>query len=196
MVRETAKEIENRNPRNAEIGQMDAEQMNFVGSSFDYVLCGFALWMFGDSERVLKEFYRVLRAGGHVALSTWAADNPYQTWCHDVQPFVDSPSAKDLPAKIDVRFDTPLDIKTALQRAGFENIRITVEEKDFVYADEDQYWSSLWSAGIRRRLEKMTPELLQQAKKEVFRKLQSLKQPDGFHSASRALFAFGKKPVW
>jgi O-methyltransferase/aklanonic acid methyltransferase len=197
MVRETAKEIENRNSRNAEIGQMDAEQMNFVGSSFDYVLCGFALQMFGDSERVLKEIHRVLRAGGHVALSTWAADNPYQTWCHDVlQPFVDSPSAKDLPAKIDVRFDTPPDIKTALQQAGFENIRITVEEKDLVYADEDQYWSSLWSTGIRRRLEKRTPELLQQAKKEVFRKLQALKQPDGFHSVSRALFAFGKKPVW
>ena len=30
MVRETAKEIENRNPRNAEIGQMDAEQMNLT----------------------------------------------------------------------------------------------------------------------------------------------------------------------
>jgi hypothetical protein len=71
-----------------------------------------------------------------------------------------------------------------------------VEEKDLVYADEDQYWSSLWSTGIRRRLEKRTPELLQQAKKEVFRKLQALKQSDGFHSASRALFAFAKKPVW
>jgi len=54
----------------------------------------------------------------------------------------------------------------------------------------------VWSAGMRRRLEKMTPELLQQAKKEVFRKLQALKQSDGFHSASRALFAFAKKPVW
>ena len=71
-----------------------------------------------------------------------------------------------------------------------------MKENIFVYADEDQYWSSLWSAEMRLRLEKMTPELLQQAKKEVFRKLQALKQPYGFHSASRALFAFGKKPVW
>src|SRR4030095_12247572 len=126
-----------------------------------------------------------------------AADSPYQTWCHDVlQPFVDSPSAKDLLEKIDVRFDTPLDKKTALQQAGFENIRITVEEKDFVYADEDQYWSRLWSAGIRRGLQRRAPELIPHAKKELFTKLQALKQPDGFHSASRALFAFGKKPVW
>ena len=196
MVRETAKDIESRKLSHAEIRHMDAEQMNLPDASFDWVMCGFALSMFGDSERVLKEFHRVLRAGGHVALSTWAADNPFQTWCHHVlKPFVDSPSAKDLPAKIDVRLDTPLEIKTALQQAGFENIRITVEEKDFVYADEDQYWSLLWSAGIRRRLEKMTPELLEQAKNEVFQKFQTFKKRDGFHKLNRALFAFGTKPA-
>jgi hypothetical protein len=41
----------------------------------------------------------------------------------------------------------------------------------------------------------MTPALLEQAKGEVFRKLQMLKQTDGFHKVSRALFAFGTKPV-
>lgn len=196
MVHETAKDIESRKLLNAEIQQMDAEQMKFAGASFDYVICGFALWMFNEPERVLQEFHRVLSPGGQIALSTWAADNPYQTWCQEVlKPFVDSPPVKDLPATIDVRFDTPSQIKTALQQAGFDNIRITVEERDFVYVDEDQYWSSLWSAGIRRRLEKMTPEMLEQAKKEVFRNLQALKQLDGFHSASRALLAFGIKPV-
>ena len=141
MVRETAKDIESRKLGNAEIGQMDAEQMNFAGASFDYVVCGFALWMFADSARVLQEFHRVLRGGGRVALSTWAADNPSQTWCHEVlRPFVYAPAAKDLPAKIDARFDTPLQIETALQQAGFKNVRITVEEKEFIYADEKQYW--------------------------------------------------------
>jgi hypothetical protein len=106
-----------------------------------------------------------------------------------------APEAKDLPAKIVVRFDTPLQIETALQQAYFKDIRITVEEKEFIYADEEQYWSSLWSAGFRRQLEKITPELLEQAKSEVFRKLQTVKKPDGFHKVSRALFAFGAKPV-
>ncbi len=196
MVRETARDIESRKLRNAEIDQMDAEQMNFAGASFDYVVCGFALWMFADPARVLHEFHRVLRVGGCVALSTWAADSPSLTWCHEVlRPFVHSPAAMDLPAKIDVRFDTPSQIETALQQAGFKNIRITVEENEFIYADEEQYWSTLWSAGIRRQLEKMTPALLEQAKSEVFRKLQMLKKPDGFHKVSRALFAIGTKPV-
>ena len=195
MVRETTKDIESRQLRHAEACQMDAEQMKFAAESFDYVLCGFALWMFADPARVLQEFHRVLRGGGHVALSTWTADNPFQIWCQEVlRPFVYTPVAKDLPVKIDVRFDTPLQIETALQQAGFEDIRITVEQNDFIYGSEQEFWLSLWSAGIRRQLEKLTPELLEQAKSEVFRKLQILKKPDGFHRVSRALFAIGAKP--
>ncbi len=159
MVRETAKDIESRKLSHAEIRHMDAEQMNLPDAPFDWVMCGFALWMFAEPACVLQEFYRVLRRGGRVALSTWAADNPYQTWCHEVlRPFVSTPAAKDFSAKIDVRFDTPLQIETALQQAGFEHIRITVEENDFIYTCEEEFWLSLWSAGIRRQLEKMTPE--------------------------------------
>ena len=106
-----------------------------------------------------------------------------------------APAAKELPAKFDSRFDTPLQLETALRQAGFADTQISVEEKDFVYADEEQYWSSLWSAGFRRQLEKMTPELLEQAKNEVFRKIQKVKKPDGFHKLNRALFAFGTKPA-
>jgi len=194
MVRETAKDIESRNLRHAEVRQMDAEQMVLADASFDWVLCGFALWMFAEPSRVLQEFYRVLKRGGRVALSTWAADNPSQTWCHEVlRPFVSAPTAKAFPAKIDVRFDTPSQIETALQQAGFKDIRVAVEEQDFIYTSEEQYWSSLWSAGIRRQLEKMTPGLLEEAKSEVFRKFQTFKKPDGFHKVNRALFAFATK---
>jgi ubiquinone/menaquinone biosynthesis C-methylase UbiE len=194
MVRETAKDIESRKLSHAEIRHMDAEQMTLPDASFDWVMCGFALWMFAEPAHVLQEFYRVLKHERRVALSTWAADNPFQTWCHEVlRPFVYAPAAKDLPAKIDVRFDTPLQIETALQKAGFEDIHITVEENDFIYASEEEFWLSLWSAGVRRQLEKMTPELLEQAKSEVFEQLQMLKQPDGFHKVSRALFAIGTK---
>jgi len=196
MVRETAKDIENRKLSHAEIRQMDAEHMNFPDASFDWVMCGFALWMFAEPTRVLQEFYRVLRHGGRVALSTWAADNPSQTWCFEVlKPFVYAPAVKERPAKFDSRFDTPLQLETVLMQADFGNIQISVQEKDFVYTDEEQYWSSLWSSGYRRQLEKMTPDLLEQARSEVFHKLQAFKKPDGFHKLSRVLFAFGSKPT-
>ena len=196
MVRETAKDIENRKLSHAEIRQMDAEQMNLPDASFDWVMCGFALWMFAEPARVLQEFYRVVKRGGQVALSTWAAGNPSQTWCNEVlRSFVYAPAAKELPAKIDVRFDTRLQLETVLRQAGFTDTQISIEEKDFVYADEEQYWASLWSAGFRRQLEKMTPELLEQARSAVVQKLQNFKKPDGFHKLNRALFAFATKPA-
>ena len=163
---------------------------------FDWVMCGFALWMFAEPARVLQEFNRVLKSGGRVALSTWAADNPSQIWCNEVlRPFVYAPAAKDFPAKFDTRFDTPLQLETALRQAGFADTQISVEEKDFVYTDEEQYWSSLWSAGFWRQLEKMTPDLLEQAKRAVFQKFRTFKKRDGFHKPNRALFAFGTKPA-
>jgi hypothetical protein len=106
-----------------------------------------------------------------------------------------APATKDFPAKFDTRFDTPEQLETALREAGFVDTQISVEEKDFVYADEEQYWSSLWSAGFRRQLEKITPDLLEQAKRAVCQKLQTFKKPDGFHKLNRALFAFGTKPA-
>jgi ubiquinone/menaquinone biosynthesis C-methylase UbiE len=196
MVRETAKDIENRKLSHAEIHQVDAEQMNLPNESFDWVMCGFALWMFAEPVRVLQQFYRVLKRGGRVALSTWAADNPSQSWCNEVlRPFVYAPAAEELPAKFDSRFDTPLQLETVLRQAGFTDTQISIEERDFVYADEEQYWSSLWSSGWRRQLEKMTPELLEQARNEVFQKFQKFKKPDGFHKLNRVLFAFGTKPA-
>jgi len=194
MVRETAKDIESRTLSHAEIRQMDAEQMTFSDASFDRVLCGFALWMFAEPARVLQEFYRVLRHGGRVALSTWAVDNPFQLWCNEVlRPYAPAPASIAAASKNDPKFDTLPQLDTALHQAGFQNIRITVEENDFVYTSEEQYWQSLWSAGIRRQLEKMTPALLDQAKSEVFRKLHAIKKPDGFHKLNRALVAVGTK---
>jgi O-methyltransferase/aklanonic acid methyltransferase len=196
MVRETAKDIESGKLNHAEIRHMDAEQMNLPDASFDWVMCGFALWMFAEPARVLHEFYRVLKRGGRVALSTWAADNPSQAWINEVlRPFVYAPAAKELPAKFDSRFDTPFQLETALRQAGFADPKISVEEKDFVYADADQFWSSLWSSGFRRQLEKMTPDVLEQAKNEVFQRFERFKEPDGFHRPNRALFAFAQKPV-
>jgi len=55
------REISQRGLANAQIRQMDAEHLDFPESSFEVVLCGFALFFFPQLDRALAEFGRVLK---------------------------------------------------------------------------------------------------------------------------------------
>ena len=64
MLLETTGDIELRGLTNASVRLMDAEHLAFDAASFDYVLCGFAIFLFPHLEQALSEFYRVLRTRG------------------------------------------------------------------------------------------------------------------------------------
>lgn len=53
--------------------QGDATALPFPDASFDRVTCQFSLMYFPDRQAALSEMHRVLRGGGSIALTTWAA---------------------------------------------------------------------------------------------------------------------------
>lgn len=53
MLRETRAEIERRGLLNASVLAMDAENLAFETASFDYLLCGFAIFLFPHFEQAL-----------------------------------------------------------------------------------------------------------------------------------------------
>jgi len=59
--------------------------------------------------------------------------------------------------------------------------------------DED-WWLSLWSHGIRSRLERLAPPDLARVRGEMLHKVQVLKQADGIHTLSRVVLALADKP--
>ena len=59
--------------------------------------------------------------------------------------------------------------------------------------DED-WWLSLWSHGIRSRLERLAPPDLARVRGEMLHKVQVLKQADGIHTLFRVFCAVGTKP--
>jgi len=194
MVRETLADIRNNEWRHVTMQKMDAEQLDFSASSFDRVLCGFALWFFPQPHRALKEFYRVLRPGGKVGLTTWAEDCPFLKWFQrelraSLPP--QSPPASSIPGA--THFDTPERLGLALKQAGFVDIQISMEDAEFVYTRDEDWWLSLWSHGIRRRLEQLEAPVLAQLKTEMLQKVNKLKQADGIHTLFRALCVVGNK---
>jgi ubiquinone/menaquinone biosynthesis C-methylase UbiE len=191
MVRETDAEIRNAGSRHIEIRQMDAEHLDFHDASFDRVLCGFALWFFPHPDQALREFFRVLKPGGAIGLTTWTEDCPFLTWCvGELNACLPAPA----PRQGQNRFDTPARIEAALREAGFSGIEVDVEEADFVYANYEEWWLSLWSAGLRARLENLEAPVLDRVKSEMLQRVKPLTQPDGIHTLWRALLACARKP--
>ncbi|MDA8125757.1 MAG: methyltransferase domain-containing protein [Deltaproteobacteria bacterium] len=196
MVRETLADIRKAGWPNVSIHQMDAEQLDFPAASFDRVLCGFSLWFFPRPHRALEEFFRVLRPGGQVGLTTWTADCPFICWF--LREMADSlpPQAAPAPGSPEPpRFDASALLEAALVQAGFVDIRITSEEADFVYPEEEEWWLSLWSHGIRARLEELDAPTLAKVKAHMLRKVRALQQADGIHTLFRAFCALATKPA-
>ncbi len=51
--------------------QADAMELPFDDGEFDAVVCQFGIMFFPDKPRGMREFHRVLSAGGNLLLSTW-----------------------------------------------------------------------------------------------------------------------------
>jgi ubiquinone/menaquinone biosynthesis C-methylase UbiE len=193
MLRETAKDVRSEDRRNVELRQMDAEQLQFQDGAFDWVLCGFALWFFPHPHRALQQFYRVLRPGGRLGLSTWAQDSPIHKLNREtLRPHL-TPSSKADGAAETQRFDTKEQLETALREAGFEDARIVAEDYEAIVAGVDPLWEEQWSTGTRRNLERMPASTLEAFKADYYKKLESLRQPDGIHAVYRALLGFATK---
>ncbi|MFL5733490.1 MAG: class I SAM-dependent methyltransferase [Chloroflexia bacterium] len=124
MVDATDADLNSRSILNARVLPMDAGRLEFPNNSFDPVLCGFALFFFPDSGRVLREFHRVLGTGGRVALSIWGDDDHRWSWLEDLRK-QSAPTAQEATPG----FDTPEGLEQALGQAGFRNIEFKrVEE--------------------------------------------------------------------
>ena len=93
----------------------------------------------------------------------------------------------------DLAVDTPDGLARLLTQAGFDDIQISAEATDFIYANDDEWWSTLWTIGVRSTLERMDATTLDRFRADLSRQMQAFHQADGVHILFRVLFAFGVK---
>jgi ubiquinone/menaquinone biosynthesis C-methylase UbiE len=108
----------------------DAVSLPFRHSAFDVVTASFVLSHLSDYEAGLAEVRRVLKPGGLLALTSWAAgeDGPSEVWSRLLTGVVGAERVEAAFARVAPsmsRFEDPPGVERSLTRAGFA--KVTVE---------------------------------------------------------------------
>src|ERR671932_1397015 len=141
-ARQRAEEI---GAENAEFRTLDAERMDLETNSVDGVLCRWGYMLMIDPAAAFAETRRVLRPGGRLAFSVWAARerNPTLSLAgnvlvelgHTLPPEPQEPSAFFMA--------DPERIRKFVVGAGFAEVEIEEVSFRWRFATQDTYWRYL-----------------------------------------------------
>lgn len=138
---------------NVDLHPMDAAALEFRDGYFDAVTCSFGLFLLPDMPAALREWRRVLRPGGRLLLTGFAAD-AFQPlagrFCEDLSscggPAL-SPGGFGWQRMAD-----PVVIDELLTGAGFDAIESSTEQLGYHLQSPQEWWEVIWNSGFRGSL--------------------------------------------
>ena len=171
----------------ARVSVMDAEHLDFPEGAFDRVLCGFGVMFFPDQEKSLSEFWRVLKPGGRIGLSTWQVSQAEELVAvlNDLKMRMGEPN----PGWI----TDPHELSQLLIQAGFSELHVMADAKAFRYNDLEQYWQNARGTGLRRRLDALTTEETECVHAALAERVGPHQRSDGIYLEATALLAIATR---
>src|SRR5918999_1059899 len=138
-ARRRAKELD---VHNAEFKALDAERMELETDSVDGVLCRWAYMLMIDPQAAFSETRRVLRLGGRLAFSVWAARerNPALSLVGTVLVELGHIPPPDPEAPSAFAMADPRRIRELVVGASFAEPEIEEVTFRWPFADQDAYW--------------------------------------------------------
>ena len=193
MVAAARRESERLGLNNVEHREMDAERMDLDDDSVDGVLCRWGYMLMADPAAALAESRRVLRDGGRLALSVWAAPerNP---WASVPGRIVMKQTGAPPPNPEDpgiFALANPERIRALLRAAGFGEPRIEDVQLVWRFTGFDDYWRFLTqlAGGIAIALQAMPEEDREAVRAEVEREVRDFQTSGGLELPGATLNA-------
>ena len=158
------------NANNIAVGVAAGQAMHFPDASFDAVLCSLGLMFFPDPGRGLAEFHRVLRPGGHAAVSVLSVPERSYNGRINVVAARHKPDLKNAIGRTFGLGDATR-LRGMFAAAGFRDVETTLERHDFVHPSFSEYYEPFEAGGTSTgEVLKQLPEAARRAVREEVRK--------------------------
>jgi SAM-dependent methyltransferase len=193
MVAAARRRAEELGVQNAEFGVLDAERMDLKTDSVDGVLCRWAYMLMIDPSAAIAETRRVLRPGGRLAFSVWAARerNPALSLVGGVLESQGHIPPPDPGAPSAFAMADPGRIRKLVVGAGFAEPEIEEVAFRWPFADQDAYWRYLTetAASASPVLRALAPEAQNKVREQVYEAARPYRSGEGYDFPATCLNA-------
>jgi ubiquinone/menaquinone biosynthesis C-methylase UbiE len=186
MVEAASAELVQRGMTNAVVLVGDAEAPKFPTGSFDALLAGLVVFFLPDVAATFARYATLLRAGGCLALSTFAEPTDedrsrIQNMRDALAPYLpeSKPADPDAPPPPDARLRNRESLTAPLASAGFTAIEFSEFTHRVEFDNPEPYWEWNWSQGIRAMLEQIPADRLDDARTAFLTAAEAQRGPDG-----------------
>jgi ubiquinone/menaquinone biosynthesis C-methylase UbiE len=179
---------------NVSFEEQDGHHPRFEDGTFDVVTCASALFGFQDIPGALREWKRILRPRGRVAICTYGREfRSVSTMLRNtIAKYLTASSARNAN---EGSLETIEECTNQLAEAGFNNIQTATEELGYYYPTLDAYWEEDVMSSMRRiPLDKLDRETAERVRIEHFQEMKAFARDQGIWRPVPTLFAVGLKP--
>jgi ubiquinone/menaquinone biosynthesis C-methylase UbiE len=176
---------------NIEFRQADMETLGYPNESFDAVVCVFAIFFVPDMVKQVRELWRMVRAGGQLAITTWGPrmfEPGSAAWWAAVMQFRPDLHAVFNPME---RIITPQAVSQLLSDSGIRAAEIIAEDGQQVLQSPDEWWSVVQGSGYRWTLEQMDNETIARVRDM---NLKTLRDSETGFIETNVIYAVATKP--
>jgi len=166
----------------------------FQPASFDVVYLNAVFHWFPEKLAPLRNFHRLLKAGGKLALSTGSKDHPNRI--HDIQRRVlaralynaHSQPEQGLPHRV-----SPEELRGLLAQSGFEVASLDVEPNSNTHKDAEAAITHSLASSFGNLLGHLPEELREAARRDVIAELQQFQTDEGIKQDGARILAVAVK---
>lgn len=177
---------------NIDVHNMDGAHLEFRRDYFHHVVCSLGLFWFSEPTLALREWRRVVRPGGSVIFTTFAAN-------------VFAPLLDDLRRTLErrgMRITLPWEplsdrriLESMMHAAGFEDIEVAEEQLGYHLKDARQWWEVVQYSGLLALITPSPAQAIEALQAMHMSEVESGMTSEGLWLDVPVLFVRGRKPA-